>query len=58
MPLTPIVGRHYVAGHWLPADGDTFKIELAKGEAKTAYTLKLVKGATPGEWLVEEFTKQ
>ena len=24
MPLTPIVGRHYVAGHWLPADGDTF----------------------------------
>ena len=41
-----------------PIDGESFKVELAKGEAKAAYTLKLVKGATPGEWFVEEFTKQ
>jgi len=41
-----------------PVEGDTAKIELMKGDAKTAYTLKLVKGAAPGEWLVDEFTKQ
>jgi hypothetical protein len=41
-----------------PIEGDTAKIELMKGEAKTIYTLKLVKGAAPGEWLVDEFTKQ
>jgi hypothetical protein len=47
-----------VTGFSRVAAGDTYKIELAKGEAKTSYTLKLIKGTTPGEWLVEEFTKQ
>ena len=48
-----------VTGFSRTSDGvDSFRVELMKGEAKTAYTLKLVKGATPGEWLVDEFTKQ
>ena len=37
---------------------DSYVIEMAKGESKAVYALKLVKGATPGEWLVDEFTKQ
>lgn len=48
-----------VTGFSRTSDGvDSFRVELMKGEAKTAYTLKLVKGATPGEWLVDEFTKR
>lgn len=39
-------------------NGDAFTVELMKGKAGTKYTLKLVKGAAPGEWLVDEFTKQ
>lgn len=38
--------------------GDAFTVQLMKSKAGTKYTLKLVKGATPGEWLVDEFTKQ
>jgi hypothetical protein len=41
-----------------PAEADSYKIELMKGDAKTSYALKLVKAAAPGEWLVDEFTKQ
>jgi len=52
------LGRGVTGLSRTPADGDTFKVELAKGDAKTSYTLKLVKGAAPGEWLVDEFTKQ
>jgi hypothetical protein len=32
-----------------------FKVELTKGGSVKAWTLKLVKGQTPGEWLVDEF---
>ncbi len=39
------------------AGGDTFKIEITKGGgAKSAYTLKLVKGTSLGQWLVESIT--
>jgi len=37
---------------------DAYRVELAKGGAATAYTLKLVRGAAAGEWLVGEFTPQ
>ena len=37
---------------------NSYVIEMAKGESKAVYALKLVKGATPGEWLVDEFAKQ
>jgi hypothetical protein len=41
-----------------PAGGDSYSVELMKGDAKTRYALKLAKGAGPGEWLVAEFNKQ
>lgn len=37
---------------------DAYKVELTKGGAVKAYTLKLVKGAAPGEWLVDDLTAQ
>jgi len=41
-----------------PDATDAFKIEMPLSGVKPVYTLKLVKGAAPGEWLVDEFTKQ
>ena len=41
-----------------PDGADSFKVELPLSGVKPVYTLKLVKGAAPGEWLVDEFTKQ
>lgn len=39
------------------AGGTTYKVDAtAAGGAKKSYTLKLVKGPTPGVWLVDEFT--
>lgn len=36
-----------------------FRLEVTKaGGAKAAYTLKLTKGTTPGQWLVESVTPQ
>jgi hypothetical protein len=43
---------------WSSAGPDAFKVELPLSGERPAYTLKLVKGAAPGEWLVDEFTKQ
>ncbi len=37
--------------------GDAFNVEVTKaGGAKSMFTLKLVKGTTPGQWLVESIT--
>jgi hypothetical protein len=47
-----------VTGFTRTAEGDTYKIELAKGAEKSNYKLKLTKGTSPGEWQVEEFVKQ
>jgi len=47
-----------ITGFTRTADGEAYKIELMKGQTNTAYTLKLTKGASEGEWLVDEFTKQ
>jgi hypothetical protein len=42
-----------------PAGEATFKVEVTKaGGAKSAYTMKLAKGTTPGQWLVESLTPQ
>jgi hypothetical protein len=41
-----------------PAGPESFKVELARGGMKKAYTLKLVKGATAGRWQVDEFLPQ
>lgn len=42
----------------LPATGE-FRIEFAKpGGAKTVWLFKLVKGAAPGQWLVDSVTPQ
>ncbi len=39
--------------------GDAFRVEVTKaGGAKAAYLVKLVKGTTPGQWLVESITPQ
>lgn len=39
--------------------GDGFKVEVTKaGGAKSAYALKLVRGPTAGQWLVESITPQ
>ncbi|WP_439625842.1 hypothetical protein [Gemmata sp.] len=39
--------------------GDGFKVEVTKaGGAKAAYLLKLAKGPTAGQWLVESITPQ
>lgn len=38
-----------------PLGGDSYKIELTRNGGKEVRTLKLAKGAAPGEWLVEEF---
>jgi hypothetical protein len=39
--------------------GDAFRAEVTKkGGAKAAYLIKLVKGTTPGLWLVESITPQ
>ncbi|MBA4192202.1 MAG: hypothetical protein C0467_29885 [Planctomycetaceae bacterium] len=41
----------------LPAGDSTFKVEVTKsGGAKATYTLKLVKGASLGQWLVESIS--
>jgi len=41
-----------------PEGADSFKIELPLSGEILSYTMKLTKGAAPGEWLVDEFTKQ
>jgi hypothetical protein len=41
-----------------PAGPDAFKVEVTRGGKKAGYTLKLVKGTAPGEWLVDEYTPQ
>ena len=38
-------------------DLSEFKVELTKPTGKKAYTVKLVKGAAPHEWLVSEVTE-
>ena len=39
--------------------GDAFKAEVTKtGGAKAAYLVKLAKGTTPGQWLIESITPQ
>jgi hypothetical protein len=41
------------------ASATDFRLEVTKsGGAKAAYLVKLVKGATPGQWLVESITPQ
>jgi hypothetical protein len=37
------------------ANEATVKVELTGGAAKQELTLKLVKGAKPGAWLVDSF---
>ena len=40
-----------------PTGADTFTVEITRsGGMKKTHTVKLVKGAAPGEWLVDEFT--
>ena len=39
-----------------PTGPGQFKIELTKGGTTKAWSLKLVKGAGPTEWLIDEFT--
>lgn len=39
------------------ADGPTFAVELTKPAGKKAYTVKLVRGPGPHEWLVAELTE-
>ena len=41
-----------------PDGADSFRVELPLFGERPAFKLKLVKGAAPGEWLVDEFTKQ
>ncbi|HXD86278.1 MAG TPA: hypothetical protein VN641_07280 [Urbifossiella sp.] len=49
------LGKGVTAFAIAPAGNNAYKVELTKGSEKKAYTLKLVKGSTPGAWLVEEF---
>jgi len=41
-----------------PAGPDVFRVEFTKGGAKTAHTLRLVRGPVAGTWLVDEFAPQ
>lgn len=42
-----------------PQGDAAFKVEVAKaGGAKAAYLIKLTRGGTPGQWLVESITPQ
>ncbi len=38
-----------------PTGAGQFKVELTKGGTVKAWSLKLIKGPNPGEWLVDEF---
>lgn len=39
-----------------PQGNDAYKVEVTRAGAKAAYTIKLVKGSVPGQWLVESIS--